>query len=310
MAKREIEITAKSVDTAIEEGLEKLGATYGDVDVEIISQGGMFKKAKVKLTLKQSAEPTKASKEKEAKPSKNEKTKDDSKNAQKHDNSNKSGGNREKSGLIIEEHDAQSPQKDKDNNTKQAKHNTQRKTNKPREQKEPREPRAQKTPVAKEDYTEKLSACVDFVEKLMVALESTATITVAQDDRNYSINIDGDNVSNIIGKGGASMTALQTIVTSLATKHSNGENADKKRVFVNVEGYNEKRKESLIAIAMKKVEFVKETGKTALFEAMSPRDRAIIHHALSNVEGIKTFSTGEGNDRRLRIKSTTAPKGE
>ena len=46
-----IEVCARKVNDAIEEGLAKLNKTLDDVDVKIISQGGLFRKAKVQLTV-------------------------------------------------------------------------------------------------------------------------------------------------------------------------------------------------------------------------------------------------------------------
>ena len=65
-----IEVTAKKVDVAIREGLAKLNAKLDDVNVEILSQGGLFKKAKVRITLTTDApeEPTKADKPRAGRP--------------------------------------------------------------------------------------------------------------------------------------------------------------------------------------------------------------------------------------------------
>lgn len=53
---KEIEITASTVDKAIQEGLIELGVSREMVDVEIISKGSVFKKAQVKLALKTTIE--------------------------------------------------------------------------------------------------------------------------------------------------------------------------------------------------------------------------------------------------------------
>ena len=47
-----IEIAAKTVDKAIEDGLKKLGATSiaDGITLEILNNGGFLKKAKVRLT--------------------------------------------------------------------------------------------------------------------------------------------------------------------------------------------------------------------------------------------------------------------
>lgn len=54
----ETEITASTVDKAIQEGLIELGVSRDMVDVEIISKGSVFKKAQVKLTVKNNYEET------------------------------------------------------------------------------------------------------------------------------------------------------------------------------------------------------------------------------------------------------------
>jgi len=41
-----IEVQARKVNEAIDEGLKRLNKTLDDVDIKIISQGGLFRKAK------------------------------------------------------------------------------------------------------------------------------------------------------------------------------------------------------------------------------------------------------------------------
>ncbi len=51
-----IEVSAKKVDDAIAQGLEQLGASIDDVTVEVLESGGLFRKAKVRLTLETGAD--------------------------------------------------------------------------------------------------------------------------------------------------------------------------------------------------------------------------------------------------------------
>lgn len=53
--KKSIEVKAQSVDLAIEDGLSQLNTTKDRVDVEVLSEGGLFSKAQVRLTLKPTA---------------------------------------------------------------------------------------------------------------------------------------------------------------------------------------------------------------------------------------------------------------
>ena len=50
---RQVEESAKNVDLAIEKALTKLGITQNQAEIEVLSAGGLFKQAKVRVTKKQ-----------------------------------------------------------------------------------------------------------------------------------------------------------------------------------------------------------------------------------------------------------------
>ena len=62
---KKVQITAKTVQKAIEQGLKELGATQDEVDIKILEEGGFFKKAKVELILDKEVEEKKALEEKQ-----------------------------------------------------------------------------------------------------------------------------------------------------------------------------------------------------------------------------------------------------
>ena len=49
--KTTIQISAKNVQKAIEQGLKELNVTQDEVDIKILDEGGLFRKAKVELIL-------------------------------------------------------------------------------------------------------------------------------------------------------------------------------------------------------------------------------------------------------------------
>lgn len=67
-----IEVAAKTVQKAIEEGLLKLNKSMDEVDIKIISSGGLFKKAKVEITVSEPEKPVQEIKEKEKPMARNE----------------------------------------------------------------------------------------------------------------------------------------------------------------------------------------------------------------------------------------------
>ena len=234
---KDIEVQAKTIEQAIEEGLAKLGAKEEDVTVQILGQGGMFKKAKVKLTLKKAMEEKKPEPKPEKKPEK-----------------------------------------------------------KPEAKIKP-EPKPA-TVATPGEGSHKVDTCVNFVKGLLAALNSESTVSVESTTETHTININGGDVGRLIGKGGEAMYALQTLVTTLAISNQNG---DTRRVYVNIEGYKEKRDETLKSLAQRKAEYVLKSGRYVKMEPMTPRDRAIMHNALQEIEGVRSFSTGQGTKRQLVI---------
>ena len=53
---KKIQVSAKNVQKAIEQGLKELNVTQDQVDIKIIDEGGFFKKAKVELILDKEVE--------------------------------------------------------------------------------------------------------------------------------------------------------------------------------------------------------------------------------------------------------------
>jgi len=280
---KSIETQAKSIEAAIEDALAQLGASYDEVDVDIIQEAGFLKKAKVKVTLKATAkEEVKKEVEKPTTTTAPAPTKEEPKQETK-----------TTSTVIARNEETKQSQKDPQDI-------------KPSEKETKQEKKADKPaktvpPLAEGELPKKFQATLDFTKKFIELLGNESEITYEITEKSFNINANGTGVGQIIGKGGEVMNAIQTIISSIAIANSNGEN---KRVYFNVEDYKERRGETLKALAVRKAEKVKETGRFIKLEPMNARDRAIIHSALQEIEGIRTYSTGKDPHRCLCI----APK--
>lgn len=112
-----------------------------------------------------------------------------------------------------------------------------------------------------------------------------------------NVNITGENVNYLIGYRGENINALQTILSAIANKKS----SSRIRVFVDVEGYRERRIKTLEELAEKIARTVIRTGKQVTLEPMSAYERKIIHTKLQNHDKVKTFSKGEEPYRKVII---------
>lgn len=116
----------------------------------------------------------------------------------------------------------------------------------------------------------------------------------------YRIDVDTDEASSLIGFHGETMYALQHLLKTMVWKKTN-ENVF---IVVDVDSYRKRQEESVIALAVKKVEMARKTFGEQALPPMSPYFRRIVHMALAKPEfsDIVTESAGEGDHRAVTIK--------
>lgn len=111
------------------------------------------------------------------------------------------------------------------------------------------------------------------------------------------VDITGDDLSLLIGRRGDTLEALQYIVRLIMGK----ELKKPVSVIIDVEGYRERREQTLRRLARRMAEQVIERGRTLSLEPMPPNERRIIHIELRDDPQVKTQSVGEGDKRKVTI---------
>jgi spoIIIJ-associated protein len=161
-----------------------------------------------------------------------------------------------------------------------------------------RRPRVERPVTEFDPNASKFAKTLEFVTKLFGLLDESLTITTDHNDREFIIEVHGENVSRLIGKEGHTLACINTLVTSVAINNANGEG---RRVVVDIENYRDKRRQSLIELGKRKAEWVIQSGKTVKLEPMPARERVLIHTALQDIEGVTTHSHGDEPNRYLII---------
>jgi spoIIIJ-associated protein len=274
-----VEIQAKTIDGAIEQALAELHASYEEVDVEILQTGGIFKKPKVRVTIKEGIRKTPAG-------------------TQNNEINTHESNEAKSSDRINPESTTPNPKSKPTPKPKPAKTTAADRPGPNTHGSRPADSSPGSPPRDPSEWPLKFTKSLAFTETLLELLQSGAKVTPAETERSFNLNITGENVGMIIGKGGDVLNAIQTLVSSVAIANAGGEH---KRVYVNVEDYKERREQTLKTLAVKKAERVKETGRYIKLEPMNARERAIIHSALQDVAGIRTYSTGKDPHRCLCI---------
>ena len=273
MSNEWIEISAKTVDDAINEGLARLGTTSDKMEVDVIereSSGflGLFGKhdAKVRVRLKE-IKPAPVVEKKVVK---------DNKPASVRNN--------------VETKTEEKPVVD-----------IQRKPKKKFDEIEKIEPvSADRQEKAKTD-------AIKFLTDVFKAMKLEASINVEFDaaENELSIDVKAEDMGVLIGKRGQTLDSLQYIVSLAINKDSN----EYVKVKLDSENYRIRRKETLENLAKNIASKVKRTGRPVSLEPMNSFERRIIHSALQGDPDCETFSEGNDPYRKVVVKPKNEGRG-
>ena len=273
MSNEWIEISAKTVDDAINEGLARLGTTSDKMEVDVIereSSGflGLFGKhdAKVRVRLKE-IKPAPVVEKKVVK---------DNKPASVRNN--------------VETKTEEKPVVD-----------IQRKPKKKFDEIEKIEPvSADRQEKAKTD-------AIKFLTDVFKAMKLEASINVEFDtaENELSIDVKAEDMGVLIGKRGQTLDSLQYIVSLAINKDSN----EYVKVKLDSENYRIRRKETLENLAKNIASKVKRTGRQVSLEPMNSFERRIIHSALQGDPDCETFSEGNDPYRKVVVKPKNEGRG-
>ncbi|MBQ6805518.1 MAG: Jag N-terminal domain-containing protein [Clostridia bacterium] len=281
------EVSARTIEEAISDGLEHLGVSISDVTVDILEEGskglfGLFgsRPAKVRLTLKEEdAEESMAHALFEG-------TLDEEKPAAKPAAEKKPAPKQEK------------PAEEKTEEVKAEKPAPKaRKPREPKEVKEVKEPK-EIVPAEQADRATAAGRAQEFLQNLTQLMGVNVSVAVATDEEgNVRVNMEGDTLGILIGRRGETLDALQYLTSLQVNKGQNGYT----RVTLDTEGYRAKREEALIRLANRMANRCVKTGRRVAMEPMNPYERRILHSALQNHDAVTTHSEGEEPNRHVVI---------
>jgi spoIIIJ-associated protein len=142
---------------------------------------------------------------------------------------------------------------------------------------------------------------VDVLSQILTHMNIEATPEIILDDaEGVQLNIrGGSDLGLLIGKRGQTLAALQLITAMIANRGQPAE--QRKKVILDAEGYRERREKALTAMAHNAADRAKGSGREVRLEALTPRERRIVHMALAEDPGVTTCSEGEDPDRIIIV---------
>ena len=142
------------------------------------------------------------------------------------------------------------------------------------------------------------SRAVDFLEKLIENMRLKASVEiVSETEEEVFLNVVGEGLGALIGRRGDVLDSVQY----LATLSANLGRPGYYRVSVDAQGYRAKRADTLKGIAQRMAEKVLRYHRSFALDPMTAYERRIVHAACQEIEGVTTYSVGEGADRKIVI---------
>ncbi len=278
-----VEVRAKTVELAVEAGMQELGIEDRErVEIEILQEpergflgiGGKEAVVRVKPRPAKKRRRRKRSKERRGQGAKGK---------------GNSGGSRE--------------QRREDDQAREGRRDEKKKAERPREERKV-EPT---TTAAQEPDLEAMAKVVaEFLEGLLAAFGLEGEVEVGVEEDTIVADIRGEQTQALVGPRGTVREAIHELAKTVLqrkTQHS-------ARLRLDIAGYAERRRQALTIYANQLIDQVLEDGGELMLEPMSASDRKVIHDAVAAREGVRSYSEGEAPRRYVVISKIEQPTEE
>ena len=138
----------------------------------------------------------------------------------------------------------------------------------------------------------------DLISRMDVSVVVTLSQAMREDLDGPVFNIEGEDSGLLIGRRGETLRAFQFLVKFIVGRRLES----RAHLAVDVEGYQERRYQSLANLAQRVAQRVAGSGCSIALEPMPPNERRIIHVTLSEHPSVDTESAGVGGERQVIIK--------
>jgi spoIIIJ-associated protein len=140
-----------------------------------------------------------------------------------------------------------------------------------------------------------------FLHQLFEILEEDVTFEIEEDSPDgLYVNLVGNLFS--MSEERPVLTSLEHLLRGAVRRKTNKD----VEIVLDVNGAVKRRRAELIRFALGKAEEVRRERKRLRLNAMPSHERRTIHVTLANFPGVKTYSIGDGDGRRVVIEPDDA----
>jgi len=147
------------------------------------------------------------------------------------------------------------------------------------------------------DAQESIDFAKKYLEDLLSFFGVNTTVEASLEEDVIELDVPSTEINSVlIGRNADTLRSLQYAVST--TLRNKG--ASLTRVNLDIAGYKKQRAEKIADQAREWIEEVRKTGDSHVAD-LNAADRRIVHRVADEYDDIRTFSEGEGRDRRIII---------
>ena len=140
----------------------------------------------------------------------------------------------------------------------------------------------------------------DLLDKMKIKAQVNVTMKPAEDAEDEAtvlVNIEGDDLSILIGRRTETLNALQYVTSLIVGKRLNRWVP----LMIDVQGYRARRDRQLRVLARRMADQAIHTGRRQVLEPMPANERRVIHLELRDHPQVATESIGDDPNRKVTI---------
>lgn len=152
------------------------------------------------------------------------------------------------------------------------------------------------------DTAQSIEFARNFLKDIISFFGENIEVTATQEEDIIELYVETSDLNSIlIGRNAETLRSLQYIVsTALRNK-----NAELIRVNVDIADYKKQHEEKIAEKARGWIEQVRATGDSYIAH-INAADRRIVHQVATEYSDIRTYSEGEGRDRKIVIAQASS----
>ena len=142
-----------------------------------------------------------------------------------------------------------------------------------------------------------IQAVAAFCQDLIAHLQMDLVADVKQEDEILHINFSGPDRPFLLSSSASLLNSIEYLLNRVFRIGKD----DTPGILLDSDNYRQHREAELVLLAQMASQKVISFRKPLSLQPMTPRERRIVHLALAGIEGVRTQSNGEGDNRSITI---------